>query len=204
MNNLSKPKFNFVGGHPCIDFVNTEILSGGKRKNLLNSFSNFMAWLVQVGLLENEQGLSALKKWQGTTEAETILQEALALRRTLHKMVIQLSEGEGVQKESIKAINVLLSRQVGYEQLEIGRKGFYLKHFRVVDEPAHLLVPIAEAGANLLYDSDYSLIKQCENPECIRFFYDGTRNHSRRWCSMEACGNRMKVAAYYKRSKHKK
>lgn len=29
---------------------------------------------------------------------------------------------------------------------------------------------------------------------CILFFYDTTKNYSRRWCSMSACGNRMKVA----------
>jgi predicted RNA-binding Zn ribbon-like protein len=32
-------------------------------------------------------------------------------------------------------------------------------------------------------------------------FYDASKNHSRRWCSMNACGNRMKAALHYRRSR---
>jgi predicted RNA-binding Zn ribbon-like protein len=31
------------------------------------------------------------------------------------------------------------------------------------------------------------------------WFSDQTKSHQRRWCSMEMCGNRHKVAAYRKR-----
>ena len=47
--------------------------------------------------------------------------------------------------------------------------------------------------------ADLALVKKCENPVCVLFFYDTSKNHSRRWCSMSVCGNRMKVAAHYQR-----
>jgi predicted RNA-binding Zn ribbon-like protein len=62
-----------------------------------------------------------------------------------------------------------------------------------------LIVPIAEAAADLLCHGDLSLVKKCGNPRCILFFYDTTKNHARRWCSMAGCGNRMKAAAHYRR-----
>jgi len=44
-------------------------------------------------------------------------------------------------------------------------------------------------------------VKACQNPQCVLLFYDTTKNHARRWCSMAACGNRAKVAAHYQRAR---
>jgi predicted RNA-binding Zn ribbon-like protein len=44
-------------------------------------------------------------------------------------------------------------------------------------------------------------LKVCANPECGRAFYDSSRNHSARWCSMAGCGNRMKGRAYRQRAR---
>lgn len=66
-----------------------------------------------------------------------------------------------------------------------------------------VLGPLAEAAAKLLAEGDFSLIRRCENDECVLWFYDRTRSHRRRWCSMETCGNRHKVAAFRTREWHK-
>jgi hypothetical protein len=55
------------------------------------------------------------------------------------------------------------------------------------------------ATLDLLCYADPSLVKKCEDAACVLFFYDTTKNHSRRWCSMSVCRNRMKVAAHYQR-----
>jgi len=36
-------------------------------------------------------------------------------------------------------------------------------------------------------------IRRCQNPGCVLWFFDTTRNGTRRWCSMEVCGNRAKA-----------
>jgi predicted RNA-binding Zn ribbon-like protein len=64
-----------------------------------------------------------------------------------------------------------------------------------------LLVPVAEAMAELLETGDYQLVRRCENPNCTLLFYDRTKSHRRRWCSMAICGNRMKVAAFRARQR---
>ncbi|HNJ42487.1 MAG TPA: CGNR zinc finger domain-containing protein [Acidobacteriota bacterium] len=33
------------------------------------------------------------------------------------------------------------------------------------------------------------------------YFYDTTKNHTWRWCSMSLCGNRAKAAAHYRRKR---
>jgi predicted RNA-binding Zn ribbon-like protein len=42
-------------------------------------------------------------------------------------------------------------------------------------------------------------VKHCANPDCVLWFDDTTRSGTRRWCSMAACGNRLKARRHYER-----
>ncbi|KUM99721.1 hypothetical protein AQI95_37820 [Streptomyces yokosukanensis] len=44
-------------------------------------------------------------------------------------------------------------------------------------------------------------IRACSGGGCILHFFDTSRNGTRRWCSMAACGNRAKASRHYARSK---
>lgn len=44
-------------------------------------------------------------------------------------------------------------------------------------------------------------LKACAGPDCSSVFYDRSKNHSGRWCSMSTCGNRAKVRAW--RDRHR-
>jgi predicted RNA-binding Zn ribbon-like protein len=69
----------------------------------------------------------------------------------------------------------------------------------ILEKPRDLVVPVAHSAATFFATADYAAVRKCEDPECILYFYDASKNHSRRWCSMELCGNRAKVAAYRER-----
>ena len=64
-----------------------------------------------------------------------------------------------------------------------------------------ILAPVAEDAADSLVGDDLSLVRRCANPDCVLVFLDTTRNHRRRWCSMDVCGSRAKAAAFYRRSR---
>jgi predicted RNA-binding Zn ribbon-like protein len=42
-------------------------------------------------------------------------------------------------------------------------------------------------------------LRACENPECALFLIDRSKPNNARWCSMAACGNRMKARRHYER-----
>lgn len=48
-------------------------------------------------------------------------------------------------------------------------------------------------------DGRWRHFKECRNPTCRGVFYDRSKNHTGKWCSMEVCGNRMKVRAWRER-----
>lgn len=62
----------------------------------------------------------------------------------------------------------------------------------------HSLARVLAAVAALSPD-DWARLKVCPAHDCEWVFYDSSRNRSRRWCSMEGCGNRSKVRAYRQR-----
>ena len=75
-------------------------------------------------------------------------------------------------------------------------------HFHEEDLPEGVLAPLAEAAADLLANADFDLVRHCEGVDCVLWFYDRTKAHRRRWCSMQVCGNRNKVAGFRARRRN--
>ena len=48
-------------------------------------------------------------------------------------------------------------------------------------------------------DGSWSKLKACRRVDCQWVFFDASKNRSRSWCSMKACGNLMKARAYRQR-----
>lgn len=197
--------FLFVGNHPCLDFINTKPVIDGQPVELLATFSALVAWLRQAHLLPQEESLKKLgQKWTGEAKAQHILEEARAFRGTLREMVERIAAGRPVTERAVEAINELLRYGLGHPQL-VRRKDEFSRDFVMKSEDGQqFLGLLAEAASDLLCRCDSSLIKKCQNPACVLFFYDTTKNHARHWCSMNLCGNRSKVAAHYHRHRTKK
>jgi predicted RNA-binding Zn ribbon-like protein len=193
--------FYFVGNLPCLDFVNTEIVARGSRVDLLAGFADLVGWLQAGSLITPPQARDAEKRWGNGPEGKAVFKEAVSLRTALRVMAERLAAGKPADRTTIEPINRVLASRSTYTQLELnGNK--VVSHLHATSESSrHLLVPIAESAAWLLEHGDMSLVRCCENPACILFFYDTTKNKRRRWCSMDACGSRAKAAAYYRRSR---
>lgn len=199
MEAASFKKFLFIGNNLCLDFINTEKRREGALLDLLPDFEYLIAWLLEAKVLDPAGAEKALQQWNQRAEGETLLEEALGFRAELRGMTEAIIKGKKVPQTAIDSINGILSHQAGHIELKRIRGGFKKGFQMDFSEPIRLLLPMAEAACDLLCYGDLSLIKKCENSACILFFYDTTKNHSRRWCSMKGCGNRIKVAAYYRR-----
>ncbi|MFD0271768.1 CGNR zinc finger domain-containing protein [Streptomyces sp. NPDC127106] len=46
-------------------------------------------------------------------------------------------------------------------------------------------------------------IRTCASETCVLHFHDTSRNGTRRWCSMSACGNRAKASRHYARTRER-
>lgn len=199
----SEKAFFFVGNAKCLDFVNTELIVKGRPVDLLENFGDLVSWLVEAQALGAAEAREAMRRWGGQPEGMRVFEEGRVFRAGLRAMVERIVDGKPVQQAILDAINELLQNRIGYSQLVRGRGGFERRFHSGSTEAIHLLVPLAEFASDLLCHYDHALIKRCQNPACILYFYDTTKNHARRWCSMSLCGNRMKVAAHYSRHRAK-
>jgi predicted RNA-binding Zn ribbon-like protein len=190
------PNFLFVGNDPTLDLVNTEVILSGVRTDLLQSFGDLTCWFQQANLASAAEMQRLGKVWADTPEARATLQAARTLRGALRNAVERVakigrlpSDFAGVLEKELQ--HPRLATEVDQSQGRLRTKPRW-----ILEEPRDLLVPVANYAANFFATADYSAIRKCENPKCILWFYDSSKNHSRRWCSMELCGNRAKAAAF--------
>jgi predicted RNA-binding Zn ribbon-like protein len=200
MATLNWTKFLLVGNHLTLDFVNTKIMENGVPRDLLNGPEDVAAWAVAVRLLDLPRAKKLVKLWQ-EAESREEFEEVLRFRKMLHALVETIAQNGSVPPPTLREINVHLRKLNGYTEVLPSAEGFTKRFVLEIHEPSQLLGPVAEAASNLLCYGNPAYVKKCENPACVLYFYDGTKNHSRRWCSMKACGNRTKVAAFYERKR---
>lgn len=55
---------------------------------------------------------------------------------------------------------------------------------------------LAIAWSTLAVTGDDARLKRCAEHTCHEVFWDVSKNRSKRWCSMQGCGNRAKARAY--------
>lgn len=197
---LQQP-FLFVGNHPCLDFINTQMIVRGNPTDLLGGCEDLVAWLVQAHMVDKPHAVAVMKQW-GHKDQEQLFEHAVSFRKTLRDMAARIVSRKSIPDSAIASINHILSRCPGYPQL-VRKKGGYTRQFQSqAVQMDGLLAPFAEAASDLLCSCKWSLVKKCGNAACILYFYDTTKNHTRNWCSMQLCGNRKKVAAHYQRKRN--
>lgn len=180
-----------VADHPALDMLNTGGMTfDGHHFDHWQNDADVLRWMARVGM-------PADKDEAATVGQGELLEQARALREAIRKLVKQRKEGRAADPEPL---NRFLRQAVYYPRLLWPGDGKpLLVRESAGNGPARLLLPLAEAAAELLSHGDFQLVRQCEHPECVYWFLDRTKSHRRRWCSMALCGNRFKVAQYRKR-----
>jgi predicted RNA-binding Zn ribbon-like protein len=199
----------FVGDHLALDFLNSVASPDGEPIEWLATGQDLLHWLDRAGLID----APAIEHFRavGARELDNVAKDARALREWLRGFVAKHS-GKALRPNALtelKRLNQLLACGDVYYEIErmTGKakrneaNELYLKRRHRWTKPAQLLQPLALAISDLVCEADFQLIRRCENPDCTLMFYDRTKSHARRWCSMAVCGNRAKVAAFRSRQK---
>jgi predicted RNA-binding Zn ribbon-like protein len=84
-------------------------------------------------------------------------------------------------------------------RLNTSESGFAIKLWFELRHPEDLFAPLAHSTAALFASVDSSRVRKCD--QCVLHFHDTSKKGTRRWCSMQLCGNRNKVAAYAARKR---
>lgn len=180
-------KFFWIGGARWVDLVNTEAIRDGARVELLQTPSDATVWLLVAGLVGND------------FEANAGLLEALkSLRAQLRALCEAAHANAEPSQSALDGVNLLLRDRALRWELN---GEWEAREVPVGREESVALFTLAREAAQTLGSQARAQVKPCGNPACILWFLDTSKNRTRRWCAMEGCGNRMKVAAHYARKK---
>jgi predicted RNA-binding Zn ribbon-like protein len=195
--------FLFVGNHLALDFLNTKLVLPDGPKELLPDTDALVRWLIASGLLEPDKVARKRKmlarKWSSAPQAEAFLKRLITFRERLRAEVIRLENGSEVSSAFAAEVNSLLEQHPSV--IALRRKGEKLERELAFEPsvPADIWAPISMAVGELLSDVPPRRVRRCG--ACMVHYYDTSRKGSRRWCSMNICGNKIKVAAYQRRSR---
>lgn len=172
--------FRFRGGRLPLDLPAT--LAGrisGQHREALAAPADLDRWLVAAGLCEAAPGSSAED-----------LSAAHALREAVFALAMARAEGRALPDAPRLVLNGLAAPPAAAPWLDTA------SNVRLKGGVRALLSSVAREAVMLLGGPEASRIRQCAGPSCAILFLDTSRKGDRRWCSMSACGNRAKVAAY--------
>lgn len=202
----NRPALAFqVGDHTALDFLNTIANLNGHRVDWLESREDLLAWMVALKAMDN----ATVARFSEPTHREnlkTALSEIVVFREWFRELLSEAkAQGEiRLTPERRQRLNSALSKAPRILRVDEGDNGSVLTSERIFEEPGDLIGVIAGWVAELLCEGDLSLVRRCESHDCVLWFYDRSKNHRRRWCSPDMCGNREKVAAHRARKRKKR
>jgi predicted RNA-binding Zn ribbon-like protein len=186
--------FLFLGNHLALDFLNTRPVQNGEAVELLPDFEALLRWFRAADLLSSGEATSLRQQWGESARAQHVVQAMRELRERLRKEVLCRERGGTVHREAVDQLNHLMAEHPMLTRLKATGSTSTTELWFDPCRPEDLFAPVAHSAAMLFADVDRNRVRKCG--QCVLHFYDTSKKGTRRWCSMQLCGNRLKVAAY--------
>jgi len=187
-----------LGGRLAVDFANAPSYPGMPARE--PSWEELVAFLEASGVVSRERGANLLALPDSDPQsAEKILSRAIRLREGLRKAFAAMVRKERVIAEWIAPINEILRITEGHDELMQDGVAWKLEFMAREGGLDWLLAAVARSAAEIIAEGSQARLRMCANPSCSLYFFDSSRTHRRRWCSMAICGNRRKVSSFAKR-----
>jgi predicted RNA-binding Zn ribbon-like protein len=166
---------------------------------------NFVNTLDIDDALEDLATTDALREWFASrglmdpdeTVTEGDLRRAIDVREGLRALLLA-NNGSPFDAGAIERLDRAASRAGLRLRFHPGGCAEFEPDATGVDGAlARLLAIVAEARV----EGEWPRLKACAEDSCEWAFFDKSKNRSKKWCRMEACGNVAKARAYRERHK---
>jgi predicted RNA-binding Zn ribbon-like protein len=174
----------FDSGSFALDFAYTGAMGGKPEWERLHAPDDLTAWLrerfpVAVGAARSRD-----------------LFDAMSLRDAIGRMALSAARDEPVRAQDIDLVNLYAATPDIPPALAGGSR----QAGRSVQTVGQALSTIARDAVDLFDPANADRIREC-NGDCGIVYLDTSRAATRRWCSMQRCGNRAKVRAHRARAR---
>jgi len=166
----------------------------------LRDYGDLLRFMVASGALDTGHART-LFDWgeRHPKKAARALERAKATREAIARLVKEISAGRKPQRPDVEKLEADCRKAMETRSLvpdAIAMSWQWKGYETDPDRPRWIAALDAE---RLLTDARRAPIRECEGNGCGWFFLDRSRNRRKRWCSMDACGNRAKAQRFYRK-----
>lgn len=190
--NSRTDRFEWSGGHPALDFVNTldERPSDEPIENLA-TYRDLARFTELAGLVEPR--ISRPLQRLHDPASLRIVKRARRLREHLHDLLAATTSGRPVRQPDLEAVSAAIQAAHAARALVASHSAGLVKYrwclHQTADIPLHAC---ALAIESLLVDEERKRIRKCGAADCDVYYLDTSKGQRRQWCNMKGCGNREK------------
>lgn len=190
----------------CLKFANTaDWHASEKPVESLNQYDDLLHWSSERGLIGENQarqlGAIALRQ---PPAARDVLRRAVALREAIYRIFSSYAASETYSQGDLALLNDELGPAMAKLLVAGQATGFEMGW---AEEPAldMMIWPVLRSAARLLTSKEIlNRVGECADDRgCGMLFIDMSKNHSRRWCDINDCGNRAKQRRHVARRRGK-
>jgi predicted RNA-binding Zn ribbon-like protein len=202
--NVSLRQLRLLAGRPALDFANTvDPRVGDSRIDYLRTYLDLLDWAARAGVVSSRTA-NQLKQTAGRnpTAAGRALVRARQLREAIYRIFSAISSDHEPTAADLRVIEDGYRDALRHARLERHARSF---HWQFAEHLGLVRRAIARDAMLLLESNLLERVKLCPgSDDCGWLFLDASKNGSRRWCSMDGCGNRVKVRRHLARRSAKK
>lgn len=192
--------FDLSAGVLCLDFSNTREDRTDPTSDKLADYGDVVGFLDQADIIDASTRVALMRQASGDpSSSEAALADARALREAIFHVFSARAGGRTPSSEAVERIDRRLRAHAFCRRLVARGDGFALEWCQLGESLLAPLQPIAHSACQLLTSDTLDRVRVCGGERCDWLFLDRSRNRSRRWCSMETCGNRSKARRHYHR-----
>jgi predicted RNA-binding Zn ribbon-like protein len=200
---VPKP-FKLHAGHPALELVNTlDLRFSADPEELLPTYGDLLRLAAQLRLMTGEQARK-LARTVPEKDAQRVLASTVQLREALAAILYTWQDRGKPAKppgKQLEALGRYFHDAALHRSLRVDKSHLAWSWAGAEQQAETPLWKLAQAASDLLVSSDAERVKACGDPACRWLFLDLSKNHTRRWCDMKTCGNRMKARRHQARLK---
>jgi predicted RNA-binding Zn ribbon-like protein len=165
-------------------------------EELMNDYGDLVRFTEQSGLISNPQARRLLRN-TSEGKAAKMVAAVRELREAAAQILYAALDGEEPASSAVRLVEGFFrdARQ-SQRLLWGGDKLAWELTPSSASLPEMPLWLLALSAAELLTSGEMHKLRACGSPECRWLFLDTSKNHTRRWCDMKICGNRMKARRF--------
>jgi predicted RNA-binding Zn ribbon-like protein len=184
--------FDWSGGHPALDFVNTvDERPSPQPIERIGDYAALVRFAELAGLITPKQA-SRLRKHKGAG-LQKLARDARMLREELFAVLAASHRRTKLPPRAMRGLTAAISRAHAARVLAGSHGPGLISYDWASPDAAEVpLRACALAVADLLTGEDRKRIRKCGASDCAVYFIDRSKGHRRHWCSMTNCGNREK------------